>query len=117
MPRADWGFIGAMLITLPPLPEQAAIVRYLDIFASETNEAVQCARRGIDLLREYRTRLIADVVTGKLDVREVAANLRDEAQEPESLTDEDLLADEDEVEKAVAEEAVAEEACPEELDA
>ena len=29
----------------------------------------------VHLLREYRTRLIADVVTGKLDVREAAANL------------------------------------------
>ena len=99
-------------LPVPPVEEQTRIGRYLDIFASETNEAVQCARRGIDLLCEYRTRLIADVVTGKLDVREVAANLRDEAEEPESLTNEDLLADEDEVE-----EAVAEEACPEELDA
>ena len=27
------------------------------------------------MLREYRTRLIADVVTGKLDVREAAADL------------------------------------------
>ena len=34
------------------------------------------ARSGeIELLREYRTRLIADVVTGKLDVREAAADL------------------------------------------
>ncbi|HVS15969.1 MAG TPA: hypothetical protein VMV46_18760 [Thermoanaerobaculia bacterium] len=33
--------------------------------------------REIALLREYRTRLIADVVTGKLDVREAAARLSD----------------------------------------
>ena len=33
------------------------------------------ALRRIELLREYRTRLIADVVTGKLDVRETAATL------------------------------------------
>lgn len=31
----------------------------------------------IELLREYRTRLVADVVTGKLDVRAVAATLPD----------------------------------------
>ncbi|OQZ07403.1 MAG: restriction endonuclease, partial [Planctomycetes bacterium UTPLA1] len=30
MPRADWQFVGTMPITLPPLPEQAAIVRFLD---------------------------------------------------------------------------------------
>ena len=35
-------------------------------------------QREIDLLREYRTRLIADVVTGKLDVREAAAELPEE---------------------------------------
>jgi type I restriction enzyme S subunit len=99
-------------VPLPPLPEQAAIVRYLDDATANTDTAIAHARREIELLREYRTRLIADVVTGKLDVREVAANLRDEAEEPESLTNEDLLADEEEVE-----EAVAEEACPEELDA
>ena len=39
------------------------------------------ARRQIDLLREYRTRLIAAVVTGKLDVREAAANLPEEARQ------------------------------------
>ena len=50
----------------------------------------------LDLLREYRTRLIADVVTGKLDVREAAANLPDEADEPEALDDIDALAEGDE---------------------
>jgi type I restriction enzyme S subunit len=39
----------------------------------------------ISLLREYRSRLIADVVIGKLDVREAAARLPDEAEEPEPL--------------------------------
>ena len=33
----------------------------------------------IDLLREYRTRLVADVVTGKVDVRDAATRLPDEA--------------------------------------
>ena len=41
----------------------------------------------IALFREYRTRLIADVVTGKLDVREAAARLPAEVDEPESLDD------------------------------
>ena len=37
--------------------------------------AIAGARREVALLREYRTRLIADVVTGKLDVRDAAAGL------------------------------------------
>lgn len=46
--------------------------------------------REIELLREYRTRLIADVVTGKLDVRAAAATLPDDAafdQPAEDATD------------------------------
>ena len=34
--------------------------------------SIEKAQREIDLIREYRTRLIADVVTGKVDVRHLA---------------------------------------------
>ena len=50
----------------------------LDIDLSGVNTAISRLEREIELLREYRTRLIADVVTGKLDVREAAAALPDE---------------------------------------
>ena len=40
--------------------------------------------REIELLREYRTRLVADVVTGKLDVREAAARLPETKPHPTS---------------------------------
>jgi type I restriction enzyme S subunit len=46
---------------------------------------IQSTRREISLLREYGTRLIADVVTGKLDVREMAARLPDETDESEQI--------------------------------
>jgi len=48
---------------------------------------VKKAQREIDLIREYRTRLIADVVTGKLDMREAVALLTDERDAPEGLND------------------------------
>ena len=54
---------------LPPPEEQTAIVRYIDKAASEIDAAMDHARRQIELMEEYRTRLIADVVTGKIDVR------------------------------------------------
>ncbi len=47
-------------------------------------------------LREYRTRLIADVVTGNLDVREAAARLPEESEAPEPLDEADALEDGDE---------------------
>ncbi len=60
---------GALRAPLPPLPEQTAIVRYLDKATAAIDTAIDRARRQIELLQEYRTRLIADVVTGQVDVR------------------------------------------------
>jgi len=81
MPRADWMFVGTMLFPLPPLPEQTAIVAYLDDQTEKIDTAIASTRKEIELLREYRERLIADVVTGKVDVREVAELLPEEAEE------------------------------------
>ena len=67
--------LGTALFLLPPLPEQTVIVRYLDKVTADINTAISRARRQAELLQEYRTRLIADVVTGQLDVREAAAVL------------------------------------------
>ena len=75
--------LGTAVLLLPPLDEQAAIVRYLDKATADIDIATDRALSQILLLREYRTRLIADVVTGKLDVREAAAGLPDEVEEPE----------------------------------
>ena len=64
-------------ILIPPLTEQVAIVAHLDKLTSDIDAAIAHTHREIELLEEYRTRLIADVVIGKLDVREPAANLPD----------------------------------------
>lgn len=77
--------LGVAQILIPPLPEQLAIVEYLNWATADIDTAITRAHREIELLREYRTRLIADVVTGKLDVREAAARLPDETEEPEPL--------------------------------
>ena len=63
------------IVYLPALDEQVDIVDYLDKMTSDVNITINRIRRQIDLMREYRERLIADVVTGKLDVREAAEQL------------------------------------------
>lgn len=83
--------LGRFPIVVPPLPEQSAIVRFLDQETAKLDRAINCTQREIDLLREYRTRLITDVVTGKIDVREAAAHLPEEAGEPEPHDDTDDL--------------------------
>jgi len=67
----------------PPFTEQNAIADHLDGELRQFQLAISRLEREIELLREYRTRLVADVVTGKVDVREADASLPDEAP-PES---------------------------------
>ena len=60
-------------VPVPPSSEQQEIAQALDTEKEHIGSRIERSRQQIDLLREYRTRLIADVVTGKLDVREAAA--------------------------------------------
>ena len=80
-------------IVLPPLPEQRVIVEYLDRATANIDDAIARARRQIELLQEYRIRLIADVVTGKLDVRAAAAGLPDEDSGGNPTGDCDILSE------------------------
>lgn len=66
---------------LPPLEEARAIIAHLSTQSSVLDAMVLRAEREIDLIREYRTRLVADVVTGKLDVRAAAARLPEDEGE------------------------------------
>jgi type I restriction enzyme S subunit len=62
-------------VMLPPPTEQSAIVAWIDQETSIMDSSLFRLRKEIWLIREYRARLAADVVTGKLDVREAAARL------------------------------------------
>nr|WP_256626236.1 restriction endonuclease subunit S [Xylella fastidiosa] len=60
------------LNTLVPVPdgaEQEQIAKQLDIETAEVNDAITKVEEEITLIREYRDRLITDVVTGQVDVR------------------------------------------------
>ena len=74
-----------LMLPIPPVSEQGPIAQFLDASLAKIGDAIAGARREIELLHEYRTRLIADVVTGKLDVREAAVAL----PEADPLTEED----------------------------
>ncbi len=63
----------------PPTSEQSEIVTFLEDATARINRSLGNFLHQVRLMREYRTRLIADVVTGKLDVREAAKTLPDEA--------------------------------------
>jgi type I restriction enzyme, S subunit len=67
----------------PPMNEQLAIVDYIRTATKGVRAAIAGATNEIALLSELRTRLSADVVTGKFDVREAAARLPEESKELE----------------------------------
>ena len=64
------GILNDMKIPFPPAGEQQSILQYLNEATQAVDATINRARRQIELMGEYRTRLIADVVTGKIDVRE-----------------------------------------------
>jgi type I restriction enzyme S subunit len=87
---------GAIHVALPPTPEQRTILQGLSVRVAGVNTAISRLEREVELLREYRTKLIADVVTGKLDVRQAAAALPLEDLGADNVVGEDTVeADED----------------------
>ncbi len=75
MPKISQRHIRSWRVLLPPFEEQLLVVKEVKETLVSVDTAINRAKREISLLREYRTRLIADVVTGKLDVREAVAKL------------------------------------------
>jgi type I restriction enzyme S subunit len=96
-----WPFLRMVQIPFPTFADQSAISEYIDRESVGLMQTISRLEREIELLREYRTRLIADVVTGKLDVREAAARLpedelfTDATDAEDTDTDDDLNADEE----------------------
>jgi len=85
--RINVAAVKRLQIVVPPLPEQQAIVAYIDGKTASIDKAVAHMRREIELLTEFKTRLTSDVVTGQVDVRAVAATLPDLTDEETSVPD------------------------------
>jgi len=57
-------------IFVPPIEEQTAIVLHIETETTRINTKITKTEKLIELLKEYKTALISEVVTGKIDVRE-----------------------------------------------
>lgn len=84
------GAIKGAFFPLPPSEEQRTILEYINEKCSKIDHAITRAEREIELIREYRARLISDVVTGQVDVRSVKCE--------EGSANEEFVEDFDEVE-------------------
>ncbi len=90
------GRLGSMKIKVPPLRQQVEMIEAVKQETGPLRRAKQRVLSEIDLIVEYRDSLIAAVVTGQLDVREVAVRI----VEGDDLAD-DTAADEEEMEDAL----------------
>ncbi len=82
-------------IPIPPIDEQREIVQYLGEQEKKHDELIEGIKKQIVLLKEYRTRLISDVVTGQIDVQGIAIP----EYQPESDSDDPESAESDEGEE------------------
>lgn len=91
MPKVNREALANCLMWYPGPDEQSHILGFIAREGAPFEAAISGLEREIELLREYRTRLVADVVTGKLDVRPAARHLPAEPVEPEAAPDAEEL--------------------------
>jgi type I restriction enzyme S subunit len=84
-------------LPVPPPDEQGEIMSAISSETIPLTTAIARTEREIALMQEYRTRLTADIVTGKLDVREAAAKLPEQVEE--EAADSEIPEDETETEE------------------
>ena len=92
-PAISEGRLGTIHVAFPPeLAEQKAILDHIAAETAAFDKAIEKAQNEITLIREYRKRVISDVVTGKLDVRhiEIAAPADEPIADKDDALDEDL---------------------------
>lgn len=79
---------------VPPVDEQKAIVEYIPIALAKYDETITKLTEEVDILHELRNKLISDVVTGQIDVRNIEVPDFEYVEETEDTSDDDEL-DED----------------------
>lgn len=72
MPRLNKEELSSISVDFPDYDQQIKIARYLDIVRAKIKNSISSINNQIITLQEYRTRLVADVVTGQIDVRNIA---------------------------------------------
>lgn len=95
---------GQIPIIIPPIKEQAQISVYCSNATANLDKAIEATYHEFTLLKEYRARLISDVVTGKTDVRGIDLPATIEADLPQESSD--LLENESAMEDQEMEEEI-----------
>ncbi len=73
-PNLNTEIVKSTPIPFPPPNEQNQIIKYIELQLKRFEEILIKTEQEIELLKEYKTALISEVVTGKVDVRNEALN-------------------------------------------
>lgn len=87
-------------ILIPPADEQNEIVHYLDEVCAKLDSAIVKMEEKISNLKDLKTRLVADTVTGKIDVRGIEVPDFEYVEETEDISESEEL-DEESAEEEV----------------
>lgn len=90
-----------VLIPVPSIQEQKRIVAYIAERTSGFQKMIIDTNKEIDLIREYRTRLISDAVTGKIDVRGIKLPEIEDITDSEQIEEREILEDVEDTEEVV----------------
>jgi type I restriction enzyme S subunit len=72
--RFNTNDLKSIFIAIPKIEKQIQIANFIDLENNRIDTAISKMFKEIELLKEYKTALISEVVTGKVDVREVVLN-------------------------------------------
>jgi type I restriction enzyme S subunit len=87
-PALSLGTMNNIAVVIPPLYEQQSIVSFIEQELAKIDLVIAQIEKEIELIQEYRTTLISDAVTGKIDVRgfDNSSNSRNSPKPPELAT-------------------------------
>ena len=73
-PKLNKENIRQLKVVTPPIDEQNLITKIIKKEKERIDTLISKSQQEIELLKEYKTALISEVVTGKVDVRDVILN-------------------------------------------
>lgn len=85
-------------VPIPPIEEQQQIVSYIETETSKLDQTISTIEKEIALVEEYKTSLIAEAVTGKIDVRDFVIPEVEETESFDEIEDELSIAADGETE-------------------
>ena len=94
MPKINQEELSEIQISFPNYTEQVAIVDFLELRLGKFDQLIDAIENQIIYSIEYRTRLISDVITGRISVRDVVVP---EYESVEESTDYEVLDDDEEI--------------------